>query len=601
MGDQNYIALHLQTSGISSMPGVLQMLRDSKLADLCYAYKIRTKPEAKLLEKVERKKQIKPSYSLADITDVVGLRLVALFRAEMVDIFEGILSVITHNNGISPNPFDKGRPEEVIIYKGANVFDELPARLREVVGKLCPGLLIKEEHSKEGYSSVHLVTRLNISPESSPCKNYKIPIEIQVRSVFEDAWGEIDHKYGYLIRSGKDAGKPISNPEFVLAHLKVLKRFSDACMEYADAIRTEAVGVPPSLLATRKVVSVVSDSFIVDRFKELQVEENIIEKYCEARDVKDQAAERMDQNPPEGKQLYLNAAELFRELVSTLDAENLGSDASPGVRLTYYYLRMNEALCLMSTNERDQVVAAHGIYQSLESAYPEYPLLKMRYGQALGKLGHLDEALVRLREAGAIAEEIASNFIGQEPAAWPDRMPYTDYDHIVRTQPKLLGYHIWLKIRTFSPQDDEQKRVLFKEAYEITKKGLNAVEDHSPEQALSLHNNLLYYALGCLTRIGTALVNDKAGSDALKERVIEHVNYIEQHVADNRALSIPRADTIMKAYSVLGRQREASQVAAVILDKCLNQPTQELDEKETLKLVSLAYQVTRGESVGVID
>lgn len=57
MDDPKYIASKLEMEGIAQMPKVLQMLRDSSLSDLCYAYKIRTKSEKKLIEKVERKKE----------------------------------------------------------------------------------------------------------------------------------------------------------------------------------------------------------------------------------------------------------------------------------------------------------------------------------------------------------------------------------------------------------------------------------------------------------------------------------------------------------------------------------------------------------------
>ncbi len=600
MAEDGYIALHMQTAGNDATPGVLQMLRDSRLSESCYAYKIRTKTETKLVEKVGRKRQDgKRNYCLADITDVVGLRLVALFRAEMAELFEGVLRAITHSNGIAPNPFQVGRPEEVIIYKGMNAFDELPPRLRDIASRVCPGIEIKEEASKEGYSSVHLVARLTASPEKVPRDGYHLPIEIQIRSVFEDAWGEIDHKFGYVIRTGKDAGKPIGNPEFVLAHLKVLKRFSDACMEYADAIRIEAVGVPPTLLATRRVISVASDHHILDRFKTLDVPEGIIDKYREARDVKDKAADLMSSSPPKGKQCYLNAAELFRELASTFEAEDEAFRTSTGGELAWYYIKMNEALCLMSTNERDQVIAAQGVYQALDGAYTKYPLLKMRYGQVLGKLGHLDEALSKLREAGVLAETIAADFIKCPPEGWPDCLPHTDYDHIIRRQPKLLGYNLWLKIRTLGQEAEETKGALFKEAYDITKKGLIAAKD-DPKQALSFHNNLLYYALGCLTRASDAGLSDGNDYGNLRNCVTEHVDYIEKYIVDLKLLEISTVDTMMKAYVVLERKKDAANAASILTEKCYMDNV-ELDPSETLRLLSLAHRVIGGEGVGVID
>lgn len=593
MDDPKYIASKLEMEGIAQMPKVLQMLRDSSLSDLCYAYKIRTKSEKKLIEKVERKKENCISYSLADITDIVGLRLVALFRAEMVEIFNGILTAITHSNGINPNPFVNGPPKEIIIYKGSsNVYDELPARLNEIAAKLCPNCIIKEEHSKEGYSSIHLVTYLAKTPEISLPNDYKIPIEIQIRSVFEDAWGEIDHKFGYITRSGKNLGKPINNPEFVLAHLKVLKRFSDACMEYADVIWSEAIGEPTSLTATRKVVPVASDNDIVHRFKTLNIPPDILEKYCSIREIKNKAEARSDRDPSEAKVLYLDAAEQFRNL-----AHDLGNlKESEENKLIHYYLRMNEAVCLMSTNVRDQVIAAHGIYQNLENKYSNFPLLKMRLGQALGKLGHLDDALLRLREAGSSAEGIASEYSHKKESDWPDYLPRTDYEHIIRNQPKLLGYHIWLKIQSLATQQENEKNSLFKEAYEVTKKGLKDVITDT-KQTLSMHNNLLYYALGCLTRADTD--KDRA---IFNQQLTEHLSYIENHISYNYTLlTITHADTVMKAYEVLGRKKDAIKVAEILVDKCFNQQTPELNPDETLKLGKYAYQVSKGQGSTMID
>lgn len=593
--NQKYVALHLQNAGTDIMPSVLQMLRDSSLSELCYAYKIRTKPEAKLLEKVQRKRQNKPDYSLESITDVVGLRLVGLFRTDMVDIFEGLLSAVMHTNGLSPNPFIKGEPDEMIIYKGINVFDEMPSRLKEIAARLCPNLSVIEEHSKEGYSSVHLVTRLNTAPKQPPVAGYKVPIEIQIRSVFEDAWGEIDHKYGYVIRTGKDTGKPINNPEFVLAHLKVLKRFSDACMEYADVIKTEAVGMPASILAARRVVPVTSDVQILERLRSLGVAEDILQKYAEAREVRVQAAKSASTDVSAGNQLYIRAAEQFRELVNQVEYEN-----SLGEKLAYYYMKMNEALCLMSTNERDQVVAAHGIYQNLESTFSEHPLLLMRYGQALGKLGILDLAIENLRKSGEVAKKLSVQYAGKAELNWPDEMPHIDYEHIILSQPKLLGYHLWLKIKTLGPDAEGVKGLMFLEAYKITKMGLETAEENS-KQELSLHNNLLYYALGAFIRHEREEMRGQATLDELKNQIREHVRYIEVHGKELNELPTSTIDSLMKAYSILGLKKEATKVGEILIAKCLKQDNIEFDANEKLQIIALAHKVVGGGDVGLFD
>jgi ppGpp synthetase/RelA/SpoT-type nucleotidyltranferase len=599
-----YYALHLQTCGDRAIPDVLQMLRDAKLADLCYAYKIRTKPEEKLIEKVGRKSSEKPQYTLSDITDVVGLRLVALFRSEMVEIFDKVLAAITHKNGINPNPFYKADPEEVIVYTGANAFDDLVPRLKDVAKRHCPAISLNEKKSSEGYSSVHIVTRLNAKPGKVPCAGYMLPIEIQIRSVFEDAWGEIDHKFGYVIRSGKDIGKPINNPEFVLSHLKVLKRFSDACMEYADAIQSEAIGLPSSLgavstlTAGRKVVSVQSDAHVIQRFKQLEVKGECIDRYENARRVKEEAGALLDRDPAEGKSRYVSAAELFREVADDLQTDMVGDPHAQGARLAYYYSRMNEAICLLSTNERDQVIAAHRIYQGLDPQFSEFPLLKMRYGQALGKLGRIEDAIEKLREAGESADRIARSAIAKSTDQWPDEMPFADYEHISTSQPKLLGYHLWLKIRSLDKGAREERLALFSEAYNVTEASLRACKDDKKLE-LSLHNNLLYYALG--KRFAMADVGETDIIAKTDAAIKEHLDYIEGSCSSVDNLPVSQLDTLMKAYVLQKRDADAKSVARKMLDKCLSEPNVELQPKDALEFVQLAFKVMEGREVASMD
>lgn len=55
----------------------------------------------------------------------------------------------------------------------------------------------------EGYASVHYIVRLGRNSDALP-QLRKLKAEIQLRTILEEAWGEIDHKYKYeLIRSGK--------------------------------------------------------------------------------------------------------------------------------------------------------------------------------------------------------------------------------------------------------------------------------------------------------------------------------------------------------------------------------------------------------------
>jgi ppGpp synthetase/RelA/SpoT-type nucleotidyltranferase len=590
MSDQ-YIALQLQTTGSKLEPNVLQLLRDSKLSELCYAYKIRTKSESKLLSKVQIKKVEKHSYALTDITDVIGIRLVALFKNDMVDLLEGILSAINHSNGIQPNPFIKDRIEEIIIYKGNAAFDDLTPRLLEVITKSYPSTTITEKHSVEGYSSIHIVSRL--STQVPNLNDYYLPIEIQIRTVFEDAWGEIDHKYGYVIRTGKDTGKPINNPQSVLAHLKVLKKFADACNEYADCIRSEAVGFPVTTVSPRKVISVASDTHILTRFAALNVPDNFIEKYKAARDLKDKAIA----STPNNQTLFLDAAEAFRELAESFAIDQICTDY--GITLAYYYARMNEAICLMSTNDREHVNAARNIYKYLDEnpQYSQFPLLKMRHGQALSKLGVMDEAINLMELSGSLLKSTSDPFLGRPENEWPDSLPYADYLHMAKTQPKLLGYYIWSKIKLIKDDNEQVKFDLFLQAYSLTLEALDHVETDSPEE-LSLHNNLLYYAMGCLSRSGVPDINISIKNEELKTYVDKHIGYIETHLGK---VTIFTADTLMKAYWLLNRKVDATKYAKLVVDSCVKESLSDLDDSEKISLIRIANCITNNQDIGVIN
>jgi ppGpp synthetase/RelA/SpoT-type nucleotidyltranferase len=589
-----YTALALETNGSKAEAQVLQLLRDCKLSNLCYAYKIRTKTEDRLIHKVSLKRQEhgRERYALTDITDVVGLRLVALFKGDMVDLFDGVLSAITHSNTINPNPFLKDSLEEIIIYKGDLAFDETTPRLVEIVKKHVDGFEVKQKNSNEGYSSIHIVSRLNIKVDTIK-KDFCIPIEIQIRTVFEDAWGEIDHKYGYVIRTGKDTGKPINNADSVLSHLKVLKKFTDGCMEYAESIRNEATGINAKAVAPRKVISVASDEYILTHLQNMHVSHEFIEDYINARNLK--LSIEGSNNPNK----FLDAAEAFREAGNSLNQYDKNEANAYGYELAYYYSRMNEAFCLMSTNDLAHVSAAKNIYHQLDEHYSHYPLLKMRLGQALGKLDLIDESIFQLTIANDLFKSSKIPNLDDDDSKWPDVLPKADYQHIAINLPKLLGYNLWLKIKSLGSGHDQEKFDLFHTAYEITLSSLSHTKDN-PKSELSLQNNLLYYSIGALSRISMPGLTKLIKKEELEAKVHDHIGYLEAHAKIDE-MSTSNVDTLMKAYWLLKRDSEATLCANNVIERCLDPEFTDLNSEEKLLLMRVAQKVIQGKELISID
>uniref|UniRef100_A0A2G7T893 RelA/SpoT domain-containing protein n=1 Tax=Chryseobacterium sp. B5 TaxID=2050562 RepID=A0A2G7T893_9FLAO len=106
------------------------------------------------------------------ITDLVGVRALYFFKEDIDNIHSSLMRKL------------ELKEEKPIYYHRKDDLTEI-----EKTGRSDQGFLIKE-HSK-GYRSIHYIAQGGID-RSNPAV-----IEIQVRSLFDEAWGEIDHKINY--------------------------------------------------------------------------------------------------------------------------------------------------------------------------------------------------------------------------------------------------------------------------------------------------------------------------------------------------------------------------------------------------------------------
>jgi putative GTP pyrophosphokinase len=196
-----------------------------------YTVKHRLKSEARLLEKVKDsnsrkyKKGAKINEStLQDrIEDLLGIRIVCfrLSDQERLKIY-----------------IDSLRKEKVLrIVRG-------PTEKKTFLIK--PGGKEASDIQYSGYSSTHYVvglgSRLRPSEELASLK-----AELQLRTIFEEAWGEIDHKYQYeKTRAGGNVPTHISNG------FRDLALYMLACSRQADHLCEEVELLPHE---TRKKTS----------------------------------------------------------------------------------------------------------------------------------------------------------------------------------------------------------------------------------------------------------------------------------------------------------------------------------------------------------
>ncbi len=160
---------------------VLVHLRQSKsLQHLIHTTRSRTKEPSHLREKLERKAKaakisgqqfsITPETLFTTVTDLAGIRLLHLHTSQISDINKEIRSIFEEQKfPLLEGPF-------------ARTWDDEYREFFETIG-------VTTQKSPTMYTSVHYVIASG--------SRTTITCEIQVRTLMEEVWGEVDHTINY--------------------------------------------------------------------------------------------------------------------------------------------------------------------------------------------------------------------------------------------------------------------------------------------------------------------------------------------------------------------------------------------------------------------
>jgi ppGpp synthetase/RelA/SpoT-type nucleotidyltranferase len=149
---------------------------NSKPLPVIHSIKTRLKDPDHLQDKIERKKksgrEITVDNLFTEITDLIGFRVLHLYQDQFPIIHEEIIKHIGIGDWsfVEPPKAYTWDPESKIMYDRLGIGSE-----------------VKDTY----YTSVHYVVKPNNSNPNPIC------CEIQVRTLFEEIWGEIDHSINY--------------------------------------------------------------------------------------------------------------------------------------------------------------------------------------------------------------------------------------------------------------------------------------------------------------------------------------------------------------------------------------------------------------------
>jgi putative GTP pyrophosphokinase len=163
---------------------------------------LRDKLERKLLEAKEKGRRflISEQNLFTKVNDLAGFRILHLYTDQIKDINQHLLEVL--------------HDAKYRIVEGpvAKVWDDVSRSYFKGIG-------IKTERSDTMYTSVHYVIE--------PNRRTLFTAEIQVRTLMEEVWGEVDHKINY-----PHATKSVACVEQIAA----LARLTSGCTRLVDSI-----------------------------------------------------------------------------------------------------------------------------------------------------------------------------------------------------------------------------------------------------------------------------------------------------------------------------------------------------------------------------
>lgn len=170
-----------------------------------HSIKCRLKDPEHLRDKLERKitagKEITLDNLFQEITDFAGIRVLHLYQQQFVEIHSAILEKIEEG--------DWCFVEEPVAYTWDKESE-----------KFFDNLHIRHEVKESYYTSIHYLVRPNNNRSYVCC-------EIQVRTLFEEIWGEIDHTINYPHAIDSIACKE---------QIRVLSKLTSTGTRLADAI-----------------------------------------------------------------------------------------------------------------------------------------------------------------------------------------------------------------------------------------------------------------------------------------------------------------------------------------------------------------------------
>lgn len=526
-------------------------LKGNPLQRRAYTLKHRVKDTTDIKRKVLRKRKGAPvgskdwHYEPEHVTDGCGFRIVTLFQRDIIDVVNLLIKMLKQNPSLPGNPIATDNPlKEVTIYTN---------RPKEEVGSL--HVTVKEifdqagfkshtadpENRKSGYSSVHLVVwvPVQVKQDDGTTITKTQAMEIQIRDIFEEGWGEVDYTLRYVEEREDDVGGESQLFDNWKPHLNALKTFLDGCSQHASLIKDNAIdAVRFRQIFAEKLMSDEPEEvipFLIDVLPE-EFHNDIKEAF--AAEKRATAGTHLDATEDDFK----DAAARFKKLITS--TESYRSKETGEGRTVAYRLDMEYAYCLQPKTKHE-IAEVIAIYNQVHKEYPEGVMAYYRHGVVERKRGDLDRAIELLSKGVKCI----------------DKDPTIKAKKWVRSAlPRNLGYAYWMKSGSLADTSKTlgERLQLLRVAFDMTEQSLKIATEISvghDEERKSL-NNMCWFAMDCL-KLRPSGIRRKITRTRLKKLLTE----LEAQTAGDSARDLYMLHTLMAGFGLLGVNEKARRAA----------------------------------------
>ena len=560
-------------------------------SDHIYAIKCRIKSSESLKNKVLDRRQNNKKYKAADATDIIGLRLLTLFSDRLPFIVREFLEFVKFGQHSDVGLFCGATLEEtlqeVVVYSSLHTTQIYRSVYENLMSMnftpRADGIARVKLSPRADYSSIHLVFKTN-SYFAHSIKT--IPIEVQIRTAFEDVWAEVEHQRRY---KAKDVREAHDNNVFATgivasidSRLSGLKQFLDSCSSFADGIKTDfnlLASNPPVLLISSNNRLLNREQYAASAPKEIKETVGRLEKTLTSF---------YDEMLPQGKQTDNFSIEKFGKSFDEMEKlliavekqykDKAKNDFGKDKKFDYF-IKMERALLLywkaraikqsinFSAEEFDKSISLSlEIYYEIsdKNIYQNDSVLVFRIAACLLLWDQFDLALQQYKEANSLL---------RHDKTLPNN---SEYRAII---PGQYAFVVWRQYDTIcNSAGDIKKSPLRKraaeivaEAYKITesaykelKQTYNAIFENAPDEEAGYVNNLLGYII--------EYANITTRDVSLRELNLD-VGEVRAayELLNSRQRNLGDLDTCACAAEFFGSEAEAKELATR-LEKGLDEP-----------------------------